>query len=112
MSEPSLNDLLTAIKSLEQRLEDAQSNNLSVKQIAKQLGRGISTINKWRSECPVNSLGIPFSENFHWTNQDGIIYFSDRCNAWLRNEPSQYDEFLEFRQKVFKISKTKTSRAS
>ncbi len=107
MSEPSLQDLFAAIKSLEQKLEDAQGNNLCVKQIAKRLGRGVSTINKWRSQCPTNTLGIPFTENFHWTNQDGIIYFSDRCNAWLRNEPSQYEEFLEFRQKVFKISKSK-----
>lgn len=45
MSEPSLQDIFTAIKTLEQKLEDAQENNLSVKQIAKRLGRGVSNKN-------------------------------------------------------------------
>ena len=113
MSEPSLTEVMQAIKSLEQKIEVAQENNLSIIQIAARLGCGKTTINTWKKENTLNAFGIPFCEHYHWTNQGGITYFADRCEAWLRNNPEQVEDFTKCRQTIFKISKKpKTSLAS
>lgn len=100
------------LEALKQLLTN-KKNNLSTIEIAERLGKGVTTINKWKREQTPNALGIPFCEHYHWTNQGGITYFADRCEAWLRNEPEQLEEFTKSRQTIFKLSKkSKTSLAS
>lgn len=108
MSEPTPSEIMREIKAL----QDLAKNHLSCKEAAYRLGRGYSTVSLWRSQCPTNRLGIPFTKGFHWTDEGKITYFYDRCDAWLKNKPEQYDEFVEFRRYVFKISKSKISLAS
>lgn len=94
-------EALQAIKAL----LESKKNNLSTVEIAERLGKGATTINKWKREQTVNALGIPFCEHYHWTNQGGITYFGDRCDDWLRNDPQQVEDFTKFRQTIFKLSK-------
>jgi hypothetical protein len=66
---------------------------------------GKSTWQKRRSNQEVNGIGIPFTKGFHWTEIGGINYRLRECEAWLLDDPAQWDEMAAWRKQIQKIER-------
>ena len=66
---------------------------------------GKSTWQKRRNNQELNGVGIPFTKGFHWTEIAGINYKLKECEAWLLDDPAQWDEMVAWRKQLQKIER-------
>lgn len=111
MSEIEL--LIAEIKELKQNLIP-MPNTLPIAEALKRLGRTDSpnTWRKWRSEGKTNGRGIPLTYGFHWTDIGGVNLKMREIEAWLADDPSQWDELVQWQKAIAKSEKIKTNLAS
>jgi hypothetical protein len=107
-----LEQLAAEIRELKKELLPV-SNTLPIATALIRLGRSDSpnTWRKWRNERKTNDLGIPLTKGFHWTDIGGCNLKLREVEAWLANDPSQWDELVQWRKSMVKAERIRTSQA-
>jgi|GEM_PF-3981155 hypothetical protein len=83
-----------------------------IQKLAAALDKGESTIRSWMRQQKKNNLGIPFTKDFHYTDESGLNFNIHRCQDWLLCEVDQVEQFTQWRKKILKLEKSRTNRAS
>ena len=107
-----LKQLAAEIRELKKELLPV-SNTLPIATALIRLGRSDSpnTGRKWRNEQKADDLGIPLTKGFHWTDIGGCNLKLREVEGWLANDPSQWDELVQWRKSIAKAEKVRTSQA-
>jgi hypothetical protein len=107
-----LEQLTAEIRELKRDLLPA-SNTLPIATALIRLGRSDSpdTWRKWRNQQKTNSLGIPLTKGFHWTEIGGVNLKLREVEGWLGNDPNQWDELIQWRKAIAKAEKIRTNQA-